>query len=85
MEKYKERPKKEKWIILILIALFLHNAYKFINTQGSEHPLLGPLFNMIIILAILLFLFHKKKLIGNHKEIIGQTHLEKYFKKKNND
>ena len=85
MEKDHERPKKENWIIMILIVLFLHNTYKFINTQGSDHQLLEPLFKMIIILAILLFLFNKKKLIGNHREIIGQTHLEKYFKRKKKD
>ena len=52
MEKDKERTNKENWIILILIVLFVYNAYKIINTQGGDHPLLGPLFNMIIILSI---------------------------------
>ena len=70
---------------MILIMLFCHNAYKFISTQGSEHPLLGSLYKMIIILAILLYFLNKKKLIGSHREIIGQTYLEKYFKKKNKD
>ena len=60
MEKDHERPKKENWIIMILIVLFLHNTYKFINTQGSDHQLLEPLFKMIIILLYYCFYLIKK-------------------------
>ena len=49
-------------IILGLVILFCLNVFKFVNTQGSEHPLLVALFNMIKILAILMFLYHKKNL-----------------------
>ena len=37
---------------------------------------------MIIILASIIFLYHKKEIIEGQKNILCQTHLEKYFKKK---
>ena len=81
MEKFKGE-KKILQIKLILIILFIHNAYIFVYTEGNNHPLLGPLFNMIIILAILIFIYHKKDIIEGKKEFIGQTFIDNYFKKK---
>ena len=72
-------------IILLLVMLFCYNGYIFINTQGSDHPLLISLFVMVIILAALIILYHKKEFIGGQKELIGQTYLEKYFKKNKKD
>jgi len=72
-------------IILGLVILFCLNVFKFVNTQGSEHPLLVALFNMIIILGILIFLYHKKEFIEGQKDLIGQTYLDKYFKRINKD
>ena len=40
---------------------------------------------MVIILAALIILYHKKEFIGGQKELIGQTYLEKYFKKNKKD
>jgi len=85
MEKFRKGEKKIFWIKLILIILFIHNAYVFAYTEGSNHPLLGPLFNMIIILAILIFIYHKKDIIEGNKEFIGQTFIDNYFKKKRKD
>ena len=68
-------------MILLLVILFCYNGFIFINTQGSDHPLLISLFVMVIILAALIILYHKKEFIGGQKELIGQTYLEKYFKK----
>ena len=72
-------------IILLLVMLFCYNGYIFINTQGSDHPLLISLFVMVIILVALIILYHKKEFIGGQKELIGQTYLEKYFKKNKKD
>ena len=55
------------------------------NTKGSEHPIAGTLFDMIIILATIVFLYHKKEIIEGNKEIIGQTYIEKYFRKEKKD
>ena len=82
MENQKERNNKINLIGLILIMLFLYNGYNFLNTEGSEHPLLGLLFNMRIFLAALVFLYHKKGIEEGKNEFIRQTSLEKYFKKK---
>ena len=82
MENQKERNNKINLIGLILIMLFLYNGYNFLNKEGSEHPLLGLLFNMIIFLAALVFLYHKKEIEEGKNELIRQTSLEKYFKKK---
>ena len=62
--------------------MFIRNSYVFVYTEGNNHPLLGPLFNMIIILAILIFIYHKKDIIEGKKEFIGQTFIDNYFKKK---
>ena len=60
MEKYRKR--RINLILLMLILLFFLNGYKFFNTEGNDNPLLGPLFNMIIILEAIIFLFHKKEI-----------------------
>ena len=82
MEKFRKGEKKIFWIKLILIILFIHNAYVFAYTEGSNRPLLGPLFNMIIILAILIFIYHKKDIIEGNKEFIGQRYIDNYLKKR---
>ena len=82
MEKYNERKSRKNWILFLLIVIFFVNGYKFLNTEGNGHPLLGSIFNMIIILASIIFLYHKKEIIEGQKNILCQTNLEKYFKKK---
>ena len=55
------------------------------NTKGSDHPIAGTLFDMIVILAVLVFLYHKDEIAEGNKDILGQTYLEKYFKKEKKD
>ncbi len=85
MEKQNRRKKIKNSIIFVLIILFFIDGYKFLNTKGSEHPIAGTLFDMIIILATIVFLYHKKEIIEGNKEIIGQTYIEKYFTKEKKD
>ena len=80
MEKNVAREIRMNFIITLLIGLFIFNGYKFIATQGSENPLVSTLFNMIIFMAILIFIYHKNEIIRGQKN--GQTYLEKYFFKK---
>ena len=81
----KEKNDKENsnfLIIISLLVLFLFNALKFINTEGSEHPLVSYLFNMIIISFILIYIYHKKDLKKKKDEFLIQTNLDKYLNKK---
>ena len=75
MQKNVTREIRMNFIITLLIGLFIFNGYEFIVTQGSENPLVSTLFNMIIFMAILIFIFNKN-------EIIRKTYLERYFVKK---
>ena len=80
MEKNVTREIRMNFIISLLIGLFIYNGYRFIITQGSENPLVSTLFNMIIFMAILIFIYHENEIIKGQKN--GQTYLEKYFGKK---
>ncbi len=42
--------------------MFIYNVFKFINTEGSEHPLVSSLFNMIIFIGILVIIFHRNEI-----------------------
>ena len=52
-------------IIIMLIIFYIYNTFKFINQEGSDHPLVSSHFNMIIFLANLVFFFHGKEIDGN--------------------
>ena len=40
-------------------GLFCNKIFKFSNLEGSEHLLISPLFDIIIILWIIIILIHK--------------------------
>ena len=48
--------------ITILIVLFLYNAFKFIESGGSNIQMTNTLFNMVFIIAIIILIIHKKDL-----------------------
>ena len=84
-----ERTKKisgNSWIVILFLCIFFYNGYAFLNIEGNSHPLVGSLFNMIIILAIFFYIFHKEELINKKDDAINQTkqayqtYLDKYFK-----
>ena len=60
MAKYNEN--KPKLIIFLLIAIFVYYAITLSLLDGSNNKIVNCLFNMILILAILLFIFNKKKI-----------------------
>ena len=49
-------------LIFITIILFSIKVWKFINNHGSEVPILGILFNMILYLAIIILIIHSHEL-----------------------
>ena len=76
----------ESWIIIWISGIFIYNGYSFLNTEGNTNPLVGALFNMIIVLSILFYLFHKEDLKDKKDEVLSKTKLvyqeclDKYFK-----
>ena len=60
-------------ITILVFGNFLYNGFVFWNTQGNSHPLVGSLFNMIIVLLIIFYKFHKEELINEKDDIIIQT------------
>ena len=53
----------KRWLVSVSFLLFIFNIWKFINTPGSEIPVLSLLFNMILYLGIIIFIIHKNKYI----------------------
>ena len=75
-----ERTKKisvNSYIVILFFCIFFYNGYAFLNTEGNSHPLVGSLFNMIIILVELI---NKKDDAINQTKQAYQTYLDKYFK-----
>ena len=65
--------------------LFCYKIFKFSSMEGSDHPLISPLFDMILILGIIIFLIHKDDYDFTESAIKGeplkQTYIDKYFRK----
>ena len=62
-------------MIMIVIGLFIFNLFKFLNTEGSNIPIVSILFNLIFFLALIILLLHQDDF---GKEV--QTKLDRYFK-----
>ena len=58
-----------------MIGLFIFNLFKFLNTEGSNMPIVSILFNLIFFLALIILLLHQDDF---GKEV--QTKLDRYFK-----
>ena len=67
--------KKKDIMIMIVIGLFIFNLFKFLNTEGSNMPIVSILFNLIFFLALIILLLHQDD-FGNEV----QTKLDRYFK-----
>ena len=72
----------KNWIVFILFSLFFSCVYRFLITDGNNHPLVDMLFKMILILSILVFFLHKTQIEEGKNEVMKQTNLFKYFKRK---
>ena len=67
--------KKKDIMIMIVIGLFIFNLFKFLNTEGSNMPIVSILFNLIFFLALIILLLHQDNF---GKEV--QAKLDRYFK-----
>ena len=72
----------KNWIVFVLFSLFFSYVYRFLITDGNNHPLVDMLFKMILILSILVFFLHKPQIEEGKNEVMKQTNLFKYFKRK---
>ena len=56
---------------------FCYKSLKFLDLEGSNHPLISTLFGLIILLVFVMVLFHKNNIykIGLYK----QTIIKDYF------
>ncbi len=82
-QKQKKNKQNSNFLIfVVLIALFIINAIKFINAKGSDLPILSYLFNMVVIVFILVYIYHAKDLEEKKDEFMKQTHLDEYFNEK---
>ena len=74
--------KGKNWSVFMLFTLFLSYMYKFLILDGNDHPLVDMLFKMILVLSILVFFLHQMEIEDGKNEIMAQTNLFKYFRKK---
>ena len=49
-------------VTFVASIIFLFQAFRFINIEGNTHPLVDSIFNMTIIHALIIIIFHKKDL-----------------------
>ena len=54
-------------MIIALALLFIYFATRLLTTEGNTHPLVNSLFDMIIIIAILMVIFHKTEIQESKK------------------
>ena len=76
------KDKGKNWNFFVLFTLLLSYMYRFLITEGNDHPLVDMLFKMILILSILVFFLHKKEIEEGKNDVMKQTNLFKYFKRK---
>ena len=51
---------RRRIIIGLLVILFLYDAFQYNHIRGSNFEITNYLFNMILFIAIIIFLIHKK-------------------------
>ena len=58
----KNRHTAKRWLVSVSFILFIFNIWKYLNTPGSEIPILSLLFNMVVYLGIIIFIIHKNEI-----------------------
>ena len=67
-------------VVFIASIIFLFQVFRFINTEGNTHPLVDSIFNMRIILALIIIIFHQKDFSEVNDTLFRQATLDTYFK-----
>ena len=68
-------------MIIALALLFVYFATRLLTTEGNTHPLVNSLFDMIVIIAILMVIFHKRDIQESKKSVLKQMTLDSYLHK----
>ena len=68
-------------MIIVLALLFVYFTTRFLTTEGNTHPLVNSLFDMIVIIAILMVVFHKRDIQESKKSVLKQMTLDSYLHK----
>ena len=68
-------------MIIALALLFVYFATRLLTTEGNIHPLVNSLFDMIVIKAILMVIFHKRDIQESKKSVLKQMTLDSYLNK----
>ena len=79
-EKPKSNFSTKNFIVALLILNIIYNAFKFLNVEGSGHPLVWSLFNMILSLDLLVLLFHQKEIMEKKIILFKQSLMTDFFK-----
>ena len=79
-EKPKSKFSTKNFIVALLILNIIYNAFKFLNVEGSGHPLAWSLFNMILSLGFLVLLFHQKEIMEKKIILFKQSLMTDFFK-----
>ena len=79
-EKHKSKFSTKNFIVALLILNIIYNAFKFLNVEGSGHPLAWSLFNMILCLGLLVLLFHQKEIMEKKIILFKQSLMTDFFK-----
>jgi len=79
-EKHKSKFSTKNFIVALLILNIIYNAFKFLNVEGSGHPLAWSLFNMILSLGFLVLLFHQKEIMEKKIILFKQSLMTDFFK-----
>ena len=74
-EKTNNKFSGKRCFAIISFILFAFNAWKFLNNPGSDVPILSILFNIIIYLGLIIFIFHKKELTDKFHPQISNSFL----------
>jgi len=56
-------------MIIVLALLFVYFAIRFLTNEGNAHPLVNSLFDMIVIIAVLMVVFHKRDIQESKKTV----------------
>ena len=78
--KNKMKSKGEVMVLVFLLIVFFKYVIGFFAEDGDKSPIALILFNQLIVLALIMAIMFKQKIIKINEGLLKQTKLDKYFK-----